>query len=190
MRRLTRQSNCRLLFPLEHVQQPVGEAWLLLGLHVCQCPPGCADCQWHTHMLQVQLSLLANRSIRIERGLDAVTKARGVHGRDKKVRRRKCASCSCPIEGSGSVRAVWVVVGVAGYGGGLSCTLCFQHGRAGLMAWKIVRRNNTLVCVSNSAPLRLGSGLWQARENAFLPSSEKLVGLDEASLKAASLPAR
>jgi hypothetical protein len=122
-----------------------------------------ASCQWHTHMLQVQLSLLADSSIGVERGLDAVTKARGVHGRGKKVRRRMCALCSSPLEDSGSVRAVWVV-GVRGYGGGLSCTLCFQHGRAGLMAWKIVEGNSTLVCLVDSAPLRLASGLWQARE--------------------------
>lgn len=37
---------------------------------------------WHTHMLEIELSLLADSSIRVECGLDAVTKARSVHGRD------------------------------------------------------------------------------------------------------------
>jgi hypothetical protein len=36
---------------------------------------------WHTHMLEVKLSLLADCSIRVECGLDAVTKARSVHDR-------------------------------------------------------------------------------------------------------------
>ena len=61
-------------------------------------------------MLEVELRLLADSSVRVERGLDAVTKARGVHGCGEQL----AAACVCLVQlSTRGFRA-----GACGVGGG------------------------------------------------------------------------
>ena len=138
-------------------------------------------------MLEVELRLLADGSVGVERGLDAVTKARGVHGCDWGRWSAAANLCLVQLATRGFACGCWSgVCGVCG-GGGRSGSGSrsrrpelhdlLEHGEVGEVGeggevgsggrWKL----RTCVFLEYcDAPLRLASGLWQAKRMCLCPS--------------------